>query len=338
MTNKNILIVGGYKNKPSGVINKLFNYLGNNEDGIVMCLNGESELPDLEGYDLIYWWPDIDNEEEKQYPKKSPGSVLICSKVMREETTRVDAVARIFAMGGNAVVMINKNKRPFNFELVDALNNTWVSTTSISVLANAVQRLFEWTKGSRRRSLKKEEVVEEWSGADFSNVEKFMSINRELALKVAEGCGNRYFGNYSTRCTKLFPSKRLSSEYFIFSPRNVDKRSVTVEDLVLTDFDRYYGDRKPSVDTPVQLEIYKKYPKINFMVHGHAFIEGAPITNEYFPCGDLREVSETLAILENGDMYFNLKKHGFLLCAEKLSDMENYLKRLEFKPIGGRDA
>lgn len=332
---KNILIVGGYKGKPSGVINKLFQYLGDNEEGIVMCNNGEEGLPDPSHYDLIYWWPDIDNTKKKEYPVKSPGSVLICSKVMREDTTRVDAVSRIFAMHGNAVVMIHKETKPFQFELVDALNNTWVKTTSISVLANAVQRLFDWTKGSRRKSLKKESVVEKWSGMDSSMVEEFMSINRKLALKVADGCGNRYFGNYSTRCTKLFPSKRLNSEYFLFSPRNIDKRFVTVEDLVLTDFDKYYNERKPSVDTPIQLELYRKHQNINFMIHGHAFIDGAMVTDEYFPCGDLREVPEALKLLDEGNLYFNLKNHGFLLCAENLGDMERYLDRLEFKPIGG---
>ena len=50
--------------------------------------------------------PNIDNEEEKQYPIKKKGSVLICSKVMREGYKPIDAISRIFKMQGNAVIAI----------------------------------------------------------------------------------------------------------------------------------------------------------------------------------------------------------------------------------------
>jgi len=281
--------------------------------------------------DLVLWFPDISNEHTKTYPKKKKGSVLICSKVMRDNTTRIDAVSRIFAMQGNAIVLIYKNQKPFKFELVDALNNTWCLTDDIEVLVNTINELYTWTKKSVRISLKQKDLASiNLPKVDCSS---FIEINKKLALKVAEGCGNRFFGNYSTRCTKLFPSER-NENMFLFSPRNVDKRFVTEDDLIAVTDQNYFGDRKPSVDTPVQLKIYTSYPNINFMIHGHALIDGAPTTKHYFPCGDLREVDEVLNLVEEKHTKrINLKNHGFLLLGETEEDMRIHLEECNFKSL-----
>ncbi len=67
------------------------------------------ELPkQINGFDLTIWMPNISNEEPKDYPKKDKGSVLICSKVMRNGYTHIDSVSRIFKMHGHAVIEIYK--------------------------------------------------------------------------------------------------------------------------------------------------------------------------------------------------------------------------------------
>lgn len=336
----NVLIVGGGKNKVSGVAAKLYSIFKEMEEvEQVTCINAYSgdNPADLSGQDLVLWWPDIDNAKEKAYPVKDQGAVLICSKVMREETTRVDAVTRIFNMRGNAVTAITQRDNMFEFELIDALNNTWRKTADLNKFAQMVMELYKWTKESVRVSLKKNDVPEETlAKLDYSELDQFLSLNRVLANKVAEGCGNRFFGNYSTRCTKLFPSTRKGKDFFFFSPRNVDKKYVTTADLVLTDDKYYYGERKPSVDTPVQLELYKALPGVNWMIHGHAYIKGASMTDFYCPCGDLREVDEVIQVIDKtGSTRINLLNHGFIVMGHSIENMQKHLEECEFKMIGG---
>jgi len=332
-----LIIVGGSIDRPSGVITKLhylFKAISNFKN--IDVFNGVGTPKDISTADMVLWFPDIDNKEIKTYPIKKQGAVLLCSKVMRNDTTRIDAVTRIFKMHGNAVTMIRKDKNSFEFELVDALNNTWIKTSNLKLFVDTICEFYSWTQNSKRFSLIHTPTHDSmWTLGEPDGLKDFIGINRALALKVAAGCKNRYFGNFSTRCTKLFPSKKISPTVFAFSPRNTDKRSITSKDLVLTSFKKYYGDRKPSVDTPVQLELYKNHPHINFMIHGHAYIKDCPYsTNKYFPCGDLREVDEILTLIEKGAIRINLRKHGFLLIGETIDDFYNHLNECQFKIIG----
>jgi len=332
---KNILIVGGTGDKPSGVIYKLYDVFKNKTNDRVTSINGSKLPTDITDDNLVLWMPDISNEEPKDYPVKAQGSVLICSKVMRKETTRIDAVTRIFNMHGNAVIAITKKDDIFEFELIDALNNTWIKTTKIEALVFTIESFYNWTIGSKRVSLKKSPKFIDIKVADTAVLE-FLNTNKQLALKVAEGCGNRFFGNYSTRCTRLFPTTRLGFELFFFSPRNVAKQFVTEKDLVLVDNEHYYGDKKPSVDTPVQLELYKIFPRINYMIHGHAYIKNALTTEHYYPCGDLREVQGAEDLLATGTTRINLKNHGFLLTGASTREMREHLAQCEFIALGGK--
>jgi hypothetical protein len=324
---KNIVVGGNPGEKVSTIVSLIAREIG--------AIEANGIIPNsLKGFDLTVWMPNIDNSKEKVYPVKDKGSVLICSKVMREGYTRIDSVSRIFKMHANAVIEIYKKSNRVYFQLVDALGNTWgPKTDDIKILCKNIKDLYEWTKGSKRISL---ERVGEYPMFPFtmnkSLVEDFIVINNRLAQKCAAGCGNRYFGNYSTRCTKLFPSMRINRiDYFLFSPRNTDKRYVTFSDLVtVNDMGQYFG-RKPSVDTPIQLEIYKNFKNINFMIHGHAYIKNAPFTNKYFPCGDLREVDEICRLANRGFKTINLRKHGFIIMAEKLEDFD---KPIPFSPTG----
>ena len=120
---KTILIGGDFGNIPksSSVINKLSKFFDD-----VDIKNGGT-LDDLkinlDGFSLVIWSPNIDNEIDKQYPKKEKGSVLICTKVLRENRNYGDAVARIFKMNANAVITIESSSKPFKFQLIDALGN-----------------------------------------------------------------------------------------------------------------------------------------------------------------------------------------------------------------------
>ena len=103
-------------------------------------------------YDLVVWMPNINNEVPKQYPVKKKGSVLICSKVLREGTSVGDAVARIFKMNANAVIAIDTSKEHYVFKLIDALGNMWIETEVVDELGKAIEKLAYWTKASKRKN------------------------------------------------------------------------------------------------------------------------------------------------------------------------------------------
>jgi len=321
-----VIIVGGdpIKIKYSSIIDKIAELLP-------VCTKFNGGIPrSIEGYDLTIWMPDISNDEKKFYPVKDVGSVLICSKVMREGYTHIDSVTRIFNMHGNAVIEIYKTDGLYEFELRDALNHCWCDrTSSLPKLVIAIMEFYKWSKKSIRRSLTQKEY--KFDVKPYGHYQPFIDLNKRFSLKVANGCGNRYFGNYSTRCTKLFPSVR--DEYFLFSPRNVNKEFVTLSDLVLCDYDSYYGTVKPSVDTPVQLEIYKKFPRIKYMIHGHAYIKNCPVTKSYTPCGDLRETKGVLKVLKIGFERINLLNHGFIICSDNLERMMRHYAVSEFREL-----
>ena len=293
----------------------------------------------LKGYNLIIWAPNISNDIEKVYPKKDTGAVLICTKVMREDTTREDSVGRIFKMGGNAVIEISDDiydcvglKR---FTLIDALNNIRCSTTKLMILKEGIFNFYEWSNGSIRipafKSIQKEIIMD-----PKEYVDEFIDLVREVADKIEVKNKERYFGNMSTRCDATFPSCRKQAIYV--SPRNIDKKRIETTDLIPTWLDLpftvwYMGDRKPSVDTPVQLFLYNWYKDVNYIIHGHAFIKGSVFTRNYFPCGDCREFMEVITTLHDRKMTcgsVNLSSHGFLMFAGSLHELESFIEESEF--------
>jgi hypothetical protein len=189
------------------------------------------------------------------------------------------------------------------------------------VLAIRIKALTKWTRNSVRVSIERDPWLAPLEG--IKPDPKLIEINRVLALKVASECGNRFFGNVSTRCTKLFPSMKKDTQVLV-SARNTNKETLTADDFVLVSGDVYYGDKKPSVDTPLQLEIYKRFPDIRYMIHGHAFVQGAQATEKYFPCGDMRELGEVVDFLIRGQRIINLKRHGFLIVASSLVELKRY--------------
>lgn len=336
MLQKKVMIVGGNPDteKRSKIIDILHNAFLINKNDINSLELYNSRLPkDISGSNLIIWMPDISNEKPKDYPVKDKGAVLICSKVMRPGYGEFDAISRIFQMSGNAVIAIyTDNPKKAIFKLIDALGNTWCETADIQELYGAIIQFFEWTKTSIRKSLHNQPLdklplnITDIFNKNSEALKKFIEINNILASSVQTAVGKRFFGNLSTRCMKLFPSTR-SNDYIFVSPRNVDKLKLTTEDFIiinLSDFS-YFGERKPSVDTPIQCFLYNKYPEINFMIHGHAYLAGAPFTENYFPCGDMREAKEILSIWNDAPACINLKNHGFLITSKTLIEMEELI-------------
>lgn len=323
-------IIGGDFGTPkaSGIIRKISEHF----DQPSIINGGElNQLPTTISSDLILWMPNINNEQPKHYPKKGIGDVLICSKVMREEYSIADAVSRIFRMHGNAVIAIYKNDSIVAFKLIDALGNFWYNGSDISQLCIAIKEFYAFTKSAIRMNSNNVEMPIPEINDDIN---RFIDLNKKLSKHIQISCGQRFFGNLSTRCQKLFPTCKAENSGVFVSPRNVDKSEITSNDMVyvrlLNDAVIYAGDHKPSVDSPIQLLIYSKFPNINYMIHGHAFIEGAIETKTYCLCGDVREVDEVSSLITTKFGAINLKNHGFLIFADTLDNLANLVDTLTF--------
>lgn len=334
------LIVGGNFGtpKPSSIVAKISNELQAdtiNGGNLEQLKNAKTSVIN---YDIVIWMPNIDNELEKDYPKKSQGSVLICSKLMHDNISVGEAVSRIFKMNANAVIAIYKNDKTFSFKLLDALGNLWIETTSIKNLTDCIQKFIKWTKSSVRQNTM-------YVNDKHANEEKFCEIVKHIAKQVENDRGGRYFGNASTRCSYMFPSNRTNVNMFKVSGRNTPKQYLSPADFVSIQYDHgniiCHSENKPSVDTPVQMQLYEQFPHINYMIHGHAYIEDARTTKHYYPCGDLREVHSVTELLNSvggpsiveiwKGFCINLKNHGFLIAAETLEELEEIIKYCKFK-------
>ena len=282
-------------------------------------------------YDLVLWSVNVPNDVEKIYPKKSNGSVLFCTKVIRENRNFGDAVARIFKMNANAVIAIDSSAKPFKFDLIDALGNNWCSTTNVEELVTGMLKIYNWTKGSIRIKSNKTQL-----NTYDKNLDVLCNIVKIIADKVENERGGRYFGNVSTRCSKLFPSMKINDDLILVSARNSSKERLSSEDFVFTQLINnevaYNGDKKPSVDTPIQLNLYNRFKEINFIVHGHAYIKEADFTEHYYPCGDLRELLAIEQKLSSNPNSFvlNLKNHGFIIGTNSLESLRYYADNLLF--------
>lgn len=302
---------------------------------------------DISDSDFTIWMPNVTNEEEKTYPKKKVGSFLVCSKVMREGYGLDVPISRIFKMHANAVIAIDSSRKPFTFQLLDALGNSWIKTSDISELARAIQKLYLWSKEQIRYKseeinlLAAERKMQVGTFHPFENQE-FIDLVKLVADKVEAANVGRFFGNASTRCFKMFPSMRDDNHIYV-SPRDIDKKRIAIEDMVLT-MDHipsrtlyYLGSKKPSVDAPIQSLLYHLFP-LNYMIHGHSYVEGAPFTKAYYPCGDMREVEEIASLIElehlhgaRNDGVLNLKNHGFLFYAEKIEELQSLIEKAKFQ-------
>ena len=123
------------------------------------------------------------------------------------------------------------------------------------------------------------------------------------------------------------PSSSLNFGIYV-SPRNSNKDELTIDDMVYVNSDMHYkGNKKPSVDLPCQIEIYKRHPELRYMIHGHAFIKGVPTTKNYHLCGDVKEADEVSSLI-NDNGVINLKNHGFLIYAKTIEDLKTVVSSL----------
>jgi ribulose-5-phosphate 4-epimerase/fuculose-1-phosphate aldolase len=257
----------------------------------------------------------------------------------------------------------------FDFMVFDPLGCAWYQGNALSgALEAAVARLEYLRQITRQRTIcapESRELALAWYFDRFKQTEYhsereitvpdedgFISLVRQYAEKFHEIMKpanevKRFLGNASMRpmppqvgrCSKGMPSFRAGGYVFV-SQRNVDKQFLDMSHFVPTYLERgkvyYCGEHKPSVDTPIQLRLYEELPNINYIIHSHCYIAGAPFTTKSIPCGAIEEVDEVMDALrkhygevENKRYVLNLIGHGSLAFGQSVSDLEglNYYGR-----------
>lgn len=334
-----ILIVCGTFDTNGGKSSKIgFKIAAGLNREVELLVNGGT-LEDLTTIDFsefshIIWMPNIDNSEDKILPeikKKNPHAVLISSKrVIEKEYTEWDVVGRLLASRSNLGIMITKNSNDrLNFQLLDPLGNSHYNGEAAAELGIALAQRLNFMESLTRVSSKSLDKPNN-SAVQSEFIKVVKNTAEEFSNHVNANNPNRMLGNASTRCMSGFPAvKRKSGKIFV-TRRNIDKKTIAPDGFIECKLNQnneveYYGSVKPSVDTPIQLMLFKQYPKVKYIIHGHVYIVGAPFTKHKIPCGYIEEFNDVKKVITNwfpkeqeANFDINLYGHGCLILADDL--------------------
>lgn len=315
-----VLIVGGtFDNeggRPSKLINSMYNEIASVNGYEVIIYNGglvsdlhNYILPSVVNYQIVMWFANVSNDEDKLRDVKAlnPKCILITSKRNDDSKyTFAELISRALAIKANLTIEFSKQEDKFNMMLFDPLGNVFYDGFTISQLCyQMMRRISQLLYFTRVPTIQETElsapgVPEETEFFNFAH--NCADIFHNL-IRPAKGT-ERFLGNMSFRCQNGFPSFRGKNGIIYVSRRNVDKSDINAGSFVptfLTEWNetKYFGDFKPSVDTPVQLRLYKLFPWANYMLHAHCYVDTTGIPNAMMldttspvPCGAIEEVSE----------------------------------------------
>ena len=340
--NKKILFVGGMWNddggRPSSVVNKFSTAL--EEQGVKVDLYNGGFYADLTNiielaiyYDYIFWWADVPNDKPKIRNVKDINSKCILVTSKRNDNNKysfAELINRALEVKANLCVVFSKEDPIYTMSIMDPLGNSWYYGFGINECCNVLKEKIEYLSGiTRQGTIHKEGNIEIPDEKEFFDIVRNYGDTFHDLIQPDKGV-TRFLGNASFRCQRGFPSFRKGNTLFV-SRRNVDKRFIDKESFVPVQMDEgklyYYGDHKPSVDTPIQARLYDLYPNINYMLHSHVYIDGAPFTKNNVPCGGIEEVMEIMDVIGmdmHKDFYaINLIGHGCIVMAKDVKDLYN---------------
>ena len=351
------LVVGGSFDdnggRSSSLVSKFEQELKNAGVEDVKVLNG-GQFSEIEGIlertkdaDMVLWWANVPNDKPKIRDVKSvnPKCMLVTSK--RNDGGKYnfsELINRALGAKANLCVEFSKVDDRFQMFVFAPLGNEWYKGFDIGACCKALASRLEFLNGITREGCvpAKFEAEVPDDKEFFQIVKDYAKVFHELINPAKEV--TRYLGNSSFRCQRGFPSFRQDGIVYV-SRRNVDKRFIDKDNFVPTMLSRYHngvlyqGEYKPSVDTPIQLRLYEALPNINYMIHAHVYLEGAPFTKHMVPCGGLEEVGEVLSVLEDDSKDFyavNLIGHGCIAMAKTAEQLKGlpYVGRVLPERIG----
>lgn len=363
-----ILIVGGTFDteggRPSSLIGNLITHFREDKVFDTTSVNGgfvgdlhNEILPAVTDFDVVLWFANVPNDEDKLRDVKAinPKAILVTSKRNdNNKYTFAELISRALAIKANLTVEFSKQPDClFNMMLFDPLGNVfydgWMVADLYTALKFRLKKLLTFTRVPSIQDTENEipSVPEE---TDFFNFAHDCADIFHNLIRPAKGT-ERFLGNMSFRCQNGFPSFRGENGIIYVSRRNVDKSDINAASFVPTYLDeqnttKYFGDFKPSVDTPVQLRLYKLFPWANYMLHAHCYVDTTNIpdsmmlrTKEPIPCGALEELQEIRIVLPAHDGSFvefsknaprllaiNLVGHGCILIAKDVEILKELQK------------
>lgn len=344
---KKILFLGGnwIENiRESGYIKKLYEdllYRGFYID----CYNGgtaeqlKQHLKNLVDYDVVLWFVNVPNTYEKivdlvkQYNKKI---ILVTSKSnLESKYSYMELIARMLKVKANLLVEFTRESvnLPVLATVLDPLGNAYcMKVQDIHGLAIAlIERIRSLLCFTRAESVKVGEAL------PIPDETEFFEIGKRLAetfhTLVHPEHTERFLGNMSFRCENGFPSFRWGRVIYV-SRRNIDKRLIGKDGFVAVNADfsgrvEYYGDAKPSVDTPIQVKLYSYFRNVRYMIHSHVYSRVGPICGDPIPCGALDEYDNICAAVPDSELTnfaVNLCGHGSIVFASDL----DYFNQIEY--------
>lgn len=338
---RNMLIVGGTFNsengKKSSLIDKLFKDKVSDND---LFINGgnvneiEKILKIIPNYKVIIWFPNIPNEYPKMRNIKelNPYCVFVMSKRNDGKYKVKDIIVKGLENNANLIVEFSKENDKFYMQDIDVLGYSWSKKTdNINEFKKILfDRIDFLSKTTRVKTIKDNTKNDNYNLIDY----EFIKINKDYAkvfdnLMIEVAQTTRFLGNCSLK---------IGDKVFM-SQRDIDKKLLsknTFVEVYKKENKIYYkGEKKPSKDTAIQLNLYEFFPQINYIVHCHCYIEDGYFTKIQCPCGDLKEVDEIKNVIKNNKLEndniikINLIGHGSILMVTNLKDLYNikYIKR-----------
>jgi hypothetical protein len=297
---------------------------------------------DLDKYDAVLWFIDAPNwlaKSIKDIKRDYPKIILVTSKRnLKDEGDNYslqEVVARALKLKSNLVLELSGSRDRVVGSVLDPLGVFYCHETAniygvAEALSYRVKRLTEFTRVASVRTGGSVEIPPEHPFFDI------VKMQADRFHEIIHGVNHeRMMGNASFRCARGFPSMRDGGIAFV-SRRNVDKRFIGPESFVAVDLDsvdpvRYFGPHKPSVDTPVQVKLYRYYDQVRYIVHSHTYIKGAHFTGEPVPCGATEEfdlIKEMVPHRDASRFAINLRGHGSIV----LGDCVDYMRGHPWEP------
>ena len=338
--NRKVLFVGGSYDDSGGKSSKIAEEIYERIDGRgVDYYNGGyfSELEkitnDVGEYRVVYWLAKTDSDKPRLVKKlKEINKELIVVGSKRNidnELSFGEIVYDALSIKANLMVEFGKEDERYTARVLDPLGNVFVSSSDMALIGEILnERTNEISSYSRVSSCSIGEKITSRGN------EKFYDLIRRYAQKFHDlihphpNATQRFMGNASFRCEEGFPSY-LEEDLILVSKRNIDKREIDSNGFVAVKLNlpvEYYGEKKPSVDTPIQILLYQNYPKIRYMLHSHTYVKGAPFTESVIPCGAIEEFYEIREKFPNrglSKLLINLRGHGSLVLSSEIEDMED---------------
>lgn len=278
-------------------------------------------------FDVVVWIAQVDDPGYLLRIKEANPKCLLVQAVRNDKIKHslCEIVSGMLKTRSHLSLVIDRGADQLDLKIIDSLGNLWYEGPSVSEVIVRLQwyinYVAELTRVGSTRSdfFDGEMVIEE----DFWKIVRlFGAIFKTAFRKTANA--ECIAGDETIRCIYGYPSI-CTDNAIIVSRRDIDENGIEKEMFVAvenrTDTLSYSGGYKPSVDTPLHLQIYNYYKDIRYIIHGHCYVENAPTTSMHVPCGYLEEINEIKKIYPNDhytDFAINLLGHGCIICAGDL--------------------